>query len=320
MKIELHDLIKSVFINESKALSRLTSIVNNDLINIINLIHQSQGKLILTGIGKSALIAAKISSSLNSIGVTSVFMHATDALHGDLGVIDSHDIILCFSKSGQSPEIKALISHLKDFSVTIIAVTCNAESDLARQADYLVHLPIEKEADPQDLIPTTSAIVQLAFGHALTIALLELNSFSTKEFARVHPGGNLGRKLYARVGELIRLEACPQVRLDDNLRKIINEISSFRLGATAVLDKHDAVIGIITDGDLRRLLEKTTQIDNVKAQDFYSQIPKSVASDTLASEAFRMMKLNKITQLLVIDEGKYKGIIHMHDLIKEGIY
>lgn len=320
MKRTLHEVIKSVFIVEATALANLTNIVNDDLIILIQLIHQSDGKLVLTGIGKSALIARKITSSLHSIGIPAVFMHATDALHGDLGMIGQDDMVLCFSKSGQSPEIKALLNHLKDFCVTTVAVTSNPSSFLAQQADHRVYLPMEREADSHDLIPTTSSILQLAFGHALVAALLELNAFNQKDFARVHPGGNIGRRLYAKVEDIIQTNACPQVKTGDSLRKIISEISKYRLGATAVLDEQGIIQGIITDGDLRRLLEQGGNIDEVIASDFFSKNPKCIQSDTLASEAFRIMKQNKITQLIVEDKRVYGGIIHMHDLIREGIY
>lgn len=320
MKPDVQYLIKSVFKEESKALANLINIVNNDLITIIDVIHKTEGKLVLTGIGKSALIAKKIVSSLHSIGVAAAFMHSADALHGDLGMINQNDIILFFSKSGNSPEIKLLLDHVKEFSVTTIAVTSDAASYLAKQADYLVYLPMEQEADSHDLIPTTSAILQLAFGHALTAALLELKSFEKKDFARVHPGGNLGKRLYTRVEAILRPDANPKVSKSDSLKKIINVISGYRLGATAVVEDDGRVIGIITDGDLRRLFEDINHLDGVIAEYFYSRNPKCVQFGTLASDAFRLMKVNKITQLIVLKDDEYCGIIHMHDLIREGIY
>nr|MBP9055253.1 KpsF/GutQ family sugar-phosphate isomerase [Saprospiraceae bacterium] len=278
-----------------------------------------KGRLIVTGIGKSAIVAQKIVATFNSTGTTAVFMHAADAIHGDLGMIRSDDSVLCISKSGETPEIKVLVPLIRGFGNPLIAMVSNLESFLAKNADYVLMLPLEQEADPNNLAPTTSTTLQMAMGDAMAIALLSMRGFSSEHFAKFHPGGSLGKQLYLKVGDLIQQNEKPKVYLSDNIRKVILEISSKRLGATAVMDDNENLKGVITDGDLRRMLETKDSVAHLLASDIMTANPKSIQHDTLAVDALALMRKHSITQLIVTDGQRYKGMIHLHDMIREGI-
>lgn len=319
----MRDIILKTAINtlriEKQAIEALENSIDNDFIKIVETIFQSKGRVIVTGIGKSAIVAQKIVATLNSTGTPSVFMHAADAIHGDLGIIQKNDAVICLSKSGETPEIKVLIPLLKNAGNILIGMVAHKVSYLGKQADFILHTPIEKEADPNNLAPTASTTAQLALGDALATALLALRGFTTEHFAQLHPGGTLGKQLYLRVRDIYPLHGTPSVGEDEILKNIIIEISSKRLGATAVLNKNKKLTGIITDGDLRRLLQKDIEFKNAKAFDIMTVAPKTITPDALAVEALRIMRENSITQLVVIEEDTYLGMIHLHDLLKEGI-
>ena len=302
---------------EGEAIAALVQSINDDFVKCVKLILHSKGRVIVTGIGKSAIIGAKLAASLNSTGTPSIFMHAADAIHGDLGTIQKEDIIICLSKSGETPEIKILIPLLKLYGSSLIAIVGNTDSYLAKQADYILDTTVKKEACPNNLAPTSSTTAQMVMGDALTVCLLECRGFTTGDFAKLHPGGALGKQLYLKVADLYINNQVPKVQLTDSIKTIILEISSKRLGATAVLD-HGQIKGIITDGDLRRMLEKTTHFENFTASDIMNLSPKTVGPDTLVVNALTIMRKNNITQLLVTDKDRYLGILHLHDILKEG--
>lgn len=303
---------------EGEAIAALVGSINDDFVKCVELILQSKGRVIVTGIGKSAIIGAKLVASLNSTGTPSIFMHAADAIHGDLGTIQKEDIIICLSKSGETPEIRILIPLLKLYGSSLIAIVGNPASYLARQADFILDTTVKKEACPNNLAPTSSTTAQMVMGDALTVCLLECRGFTTSDFAKLHPGGALGKQLYLKVADLYINNQVPKVQLSDNIKTIILEISSKRLGATAVLD-HGELKGIITDGDLRRMLEKTTDFDKISAGDIMNHSPKTVDPATLVVNALSIMRKNNITQLLVTDKDRYLGVLHLHDILKEGI-
>jgi arabinose-5-phosphate isomerase len=261
----------------------------------------------------------KIVATLNSTGTPAIFMHAADAIHGDLGIIQEHDIVLCISKSGNSPEIKLLVPLIKNLGNKIIAMTANRKSFLGQKADLIMYTPVEKEACPNNLAPTSSTTVQLVMGDALAVSLLECRGFTEKDYARFHPGGSLGKKLYMRVSDFYMENKIPRVNITDTISRSIVEISSKRLGATAVLDEKGDLQGIITDGDLRRMLEKTTNIDSLLAGDIMTRNPQTIDFNSMAIDAFDKMKQNNITQLIILKDGVYAGIIHLHDILKEGV-
>jgi arabinose-5-phosphate isomerase len=304
---------------EQSAIAKLVDFIDNDFALSVELIYQSKGRVIVTGIGKSAIIAQKLVATFNSTGTPSIFMHAADAIHGDLGMIQPDDVVICTSKSGNTPEIKVLIPLVKNFGNKIIALVSNVDSFLAKQADFVIRATVEKEACPNNLAPTSSTTTQLVMGDALAVCLLECRSFSGDDFARFHPGGALGKQLYLRVNDLYKQNASPKVHAKDNVNDVIIEISSKRLGATAVLDEREKLIGIITDGDLRRMLQKGLLPGETTAEQIMSKNPKTVAADLLAVNAFDMMKKNNITQLAVCENDIYLGIIHLHDILREGI-
>jgi len=304
---------------ESKAIANLVNLIDVDFENAVKFIHSSNGRVIVTGIGKSANIATKIVATLNSTGTPAIFMHAADAIHGDLGNIQKDDIVICISKSGNTPEIKVLIPLIKNYGNKIIALTGNKESFLGTNADWVLNAYVEKEACPNNLAPTSSTTAQLVLGDALAVCLLNLNDFTSKDFAKYHPGGALGKKLYLRVKDLLENNEKPLVSVDTNVKEVIIEISEKRLGTTAVLE-NDAIIGVITDGDIRRMLTNTLDFVNLTAKDIMSPNPKTIASDAMAVQALEMMETNSITSLLVEENGTYKGVVHLHDLIKEGIF
>lgn len=278
------------------------------------------GRLALTGIGKSAIVAQKIAATLNSTGQPAFFLHAADAIHGDLGMIQPADFVLCISKSGETPEIRVLVPLLKNFGNPLIAMTASRDSTLARQADYLLWTPVEQEADPNNLAPTASTTAQMALGDALATALLAVRGFSAQDFAKFHPGGALGKQLYLRVRDLYPLHGRPAVRPEARLPEIIHEISAQRLGAAAVLDEHERLLGIVTDGDLRRMLARPgDDYAALRARDIFSPRPKTIDPDALAVDALALLRENSITQLVVMKDEKYLGMIHLHDLVREGL-
>jgi arabinose-5-phosphate isomerase len=311
-------LAKKTIAIESLAISQLANFIDDTFAEAVDLIFNSKGRVIITGIGKSAIIANKIVATLNSTGTPSVFMHAADAIHGDLGLILPDDIVICISKSGNTPEIKALIPFLKNAGNPLIAITGNSKSMLADQANFVFNSYVEKEACPINLAPTTSTTAQLVIGDALAVCLLELRGFTKNDFAKYHPGGALGKKLFLRVRDILAQNEIPNVSPDASIKKVIVEISQKRLGVTAVTS-NKKIDGIITDGDLRRMLAKTDDFSQLSAKDIMSKKPKSISIDAMAIEAMEIMDTNEISQLLVEDRGHYAGVIHIHDLIKEGI-
>jgi len=311
-------IAKETIALESKSISNLANLLNTDFADAVELIYKSKGRVIITGIGKSAIIATKIVATLNSTGTPAVFMHAADAIHGDLGLILEDDIVICISKSGNTPEIKVLVPLIKNAKNTLIAITGNKDSFLGKQADHILNAYVAKEACPNNLAPTTSTTAQLVIGDALAVCLLEIRGFSSKDFAKYHPGGALGKKLYLRVHDLSSVNKKPQVTPDTNLKQVIIEISEKMLGVTAVVD-NNKIIGIITDGDLRRMLTKVDDFSNLTAKDIMSKNPKHIDEDAMAVDAMEIMETNGISQLLVEKEGNYAGVVHLHDLIKEGI-
>ncbi len=323
MSKSLQDIKKTAInaINiEAQTVSNLAGFIDNDFAKSIKLIYKSKGRVIITGIGKSSDIARKIVATLNSTGTPAIFMHAADAIHGDLGIIQEQDVVICISKSGNTPEIKVLVPLIKNSGNKLIALVSNTDSFLANQADYVLKATIEKEACPNNLVPTSSTTAQLVIGDALAVCLMDCHGFSDTDFAKYHPGGSLGKKLYMRVSNLYTHKNPPKVYLDDLVNTVIVEISSKRLGATAVTDKNNILSGIVTDGDLRRMLENNKSIEHLKAKDIMTSSPKTIEKDALAINAFNLMEDNNITQLIVATkENKYIGMIHLHDILKEGI-
>lgn len=311
---------KKTILAESNAIANLANFINIDFENAVKYIYNFKGRVIVTGIGKSANIATKIVATFNSTGTPAVFMHAADAIHGDLGNVLEDDVVICISKSGNTPEIKVLVPLIKNYGNKIIAITGNVDSFLGKNADFTLNTYVEKEACPNNLAPTTSTTAQLVMGDALAVCLLELKGFTSKDFAKYHPGGALGKRLYLRVSDLIEKNDLPQVSENDTIAKVIVEISEKRLGVTAVV-KDKKVIGIITDGDIRRMLSKTTKIDDFVAKDIMGKNPKTIHKDAMAVEALDTMENNSITQILAVDDANnYVGVVHLHDLIKEGIF
>jgi len=312
---------KQTILAESQAIAYLSELIDHNLVNAVSCILESKGRVVVTGIGKSANIATKIVATLNSTGTPSIFMHAADAIHGDLGIIQKNDVVVCISKSGNTPEIKVLIPLIKNSQNKIIAITGNTDSYLGKNADFVLNTYVEKEACPNNLAPTTSTTAQLVMGDVLAVCLLELKGFSSKDFAKFHPGGALGKKLYLRVSDLIVKNEVPKVSLNATVAQAIIEISEKRLGATAVLDASNAICGIITDGDVRRMLSKSTKIEDFTAGEIMSKNPKTIAETAMAIDALDIMENNNITQVLVVNDGnRYVGVVHLHDILKEGIF
>lgn len=303
---------------ESNAIAHLSDLLTDDFANATELIYNSKGRVIITGIGKSAIIANKIVATLNSTGTPAIFMHAADAIHGDLGLILKDDVVICISKSGNTPEIKVLVPLIKNAKNKMIAITGNTDSFLGQQADYVLNAYVEQEACPNNLAPTTSTTAQLVMGDALAVSLLKLRGFSSKDFAKYHPGGALGKRLYLRVNDLSSVNQKPQVSLNATLKEVIIEISEKMLGVTAVTED-SKIVGIITDGDLRRMLSKSDEISQLTAKDIMGSSPKTIDEDAMAVDAKELMEEYGISQLLVEKAGKYAGVVHLHDLIKEGI-
>jgi arabinose-5-phosphate isomerase len=309
---------QKTILSESKAIAGLVDFVNDDFVKAVTIIYQGTGRLVVTGIGKSAIIAQKIVATLNSTGTPSLFLHASEAIHGDLGMVQPGDVVICISKSGNSPEIKVLVPLLKRFGNKLIAITGNTTSFLGKEADYVLNTYVESEACPNNLAPTNSTTAQLVMGDALAVCLMEMRQFTAEDFAKYHPGGALGKKLLLRVGDMLDTTHKPVVAPDANLKTVIMEISEKRLGVTAVVD-NNKVIGIITDGDIRRMLNKTETITGLTAKDIMTVNPKRIKSTDLVSDALNILEDFSITQLMVIDQDEYKGIIHLHDILKEGI-
>jgi len=304
---------------ESKAIHDLISTLDDEFVSTVKHLSDFKGRVVITGIGKSAVIAMKIVATLNSTGTAAVFMHAADAIHGDLGIIQKHDVVICISKSGNSPEIQALIPFIKKRGNLVIALTANPKSYLAEAADKVISTYVEKEACPNNLAPTTSTTAQLAMGDALAVCLLKLKKFDAQDFAQYHPGGALGKKLYLTVGELAKKHECPSARIDTPVKNVISEITQKRLGATIVMDKNQ-IVGIITDGDIRRMLEKFDNIGTLVAKDIMSNNPITVDPEILATDVLKTLETKGIGQLIVQDSrGEYLGMVHILDLINEGM-
>ncbi len=310
---------KKTIQQEARAIEGLIEYANEDFVKAIQLINTCAGRIVVSGIGKSAIIAQKIVATLNSTGTPSSFMHAADAIHGDIGMVQQKDIVLVISKSGDSPEIKILVPLIKNFGNVLIAMVGQTKSFLALQADIVLNTTVNEEACPNNLAPTSSTTAQMVMGDALAICLMEVKGFGSSEFAKFHPGGTLGKKLYLRVAELYRQNEKPAVKKTSSLKQVIIEITKKRLGATAVIDDNNIVLGIITDGDLRRMLEKDIALDEVKAENIMTANPKHIPVNNLAVDALDVMRKNNINQLIVIENDKYAGIIHLHDLVREGI-
>jgi len=304
---------------EAAAILTVAKNLNTDFEKVVSTILKCSGRVIVTGIGKSAIIAQKIVATFNSTGTPAVFMHAADAIHGDLGMIQANDVVVCLSKSGNTPEIKVLIPLLKTSKNTLIAMVGEKKSFLAQQADLILNTFVEKEACPHNLAPTTSTTAQLALGDALAICLLEGRAFNEQDFAKYHPGGALGKKLYLKAGDLALSNEKPSISATASVKEVLIEISKNRLGAVAVIDKKNEILGVVTDGDIRRMLENNANITSLKAEDIMGKSPKSIQRESLAVEALDLIRKNNITQLLVLDGKKYFGIIHLHDLLNEGI-
>ena len=309
---------KQTIETESKAILNLVSLVNDEFAEAVRYIYQSNGRVIITGIGKSANIATKIVATLNSTGTPSIFMHAADAIHGDLGTIQENDSVICISKSGNTPEIKVLVPLIKAIGNKLIAITSNKDSFLGQEADYVLNAYVEKEACPNNLAPTSSTTAQLVMGDALAMSLLDLRGFSSSDFAKFHPGGSLGKQLYLRVSNLTQQNKKPQVTPNTNIKDVIMEISKNMLGVTAVIENAH-IIGIITDGDLRRMMSNNDSFKGLTAKDIMSENPKTIDNNAMAVAAMELMETNGITQIIAQENGVYCGIVHIHDLTKEGI-
>ncbi len=304
---------------ELNSLRPLETFIDDGFVQVVELLLNSNGRVVITGIGKSAIIAQKIVATMNSTGQPAIFMHAADAIHGDLGIIMPDDVVLAISKSGNTPEIKMLAPLLKRFGNKLVAMVGNMSSELAQIADFVINTTIDKEACPNNLAPTTSTTAQLLMGDALAIALLRMRNFSNEDFGRYHPGGALGKKLYLRCGELAKTNAKPFVSETASVKECIVSISAGRLGATAVLRANGDLCGIVTDGDIRRMLEKFDQLGGLCAADIMSPSPLSIQANALAAEASDILQTNKISQLIVLEAGIYQGMVHLHDLNREGI-
>ncbi len=305
--------------DESEAVVRLKDFINDDFVACCEAIYNNNnGRVILCGIGKSANIAQKIVATFNSTGTPALFMHAADAIHGDLGMVQKHDIVICLSKSGNTPETNLLIPMIKMRGNKIVAIVGNTDSYLAKQADFVLNCTVNKEACPNNLAPTASSTAQMVIGDAIAVCLINMRGFTPKDFAKVHPGGALGKQLYMTVADIYKNNEVPVVNSQTPLTKIIYEISSKRLGMTAVIDNNQ-IVGIITDGDLRRMLENNHDTQNIVAKDIMSPSPKTIEYNQLAVRALELMKKYNITSILVTENGKYVGVIHLHDLLKEGI-
>lgn len=309
---------KKTILSESESIAKLTQFLDDNFVNAVEIIYKSNGRLVVTGIGKSAIIAQKIVATLNSTGTPSLFLHASEAIHGDLGMLQPSDVVICISKSGNSPEIKVLVPLLKRFGNKLIAITGNTTSFLGKEADFVLNTYVDSEACPINLAPTNSTTAQLVMGDAIAVCLMEMKNFTAEDFAKYHPGGALGKKLLLRVSDMLDTTQKPIVAADSTIKNVIIEISEKRLGVTAVIE-NEKVIGIITDGDIRRMLNKTENISGLTAQEIMTKNPKTIKSTDMVSDALNILEDFSITQLVVVDNGEYKGVIHLHDILKEGI-
>ena len=309
---------RKTILAESEAIANLSNLLTDDFAKAVEIIFQSKGRLVVTGIGKSAIIAQKIVATLNSTGTPSLFLHASEAIHGDLGMVQEHDVVICISKSGNSPEIKVLVPLLKRFGNPLIGITGNLTSFLGKESDYVLNAYVESECDPINLAPTNSTTAQLVLGDALAVALMELRGFQAEDFAKYHPGGALGKKLLLRVKDMLDMTQKPVVSPDSSIKKVIVEISEKRLGVTAVVEG-EKVIGIITDGDIRRMLNERDSFLDLTAKDIMTKNPKVIKSTDMVVDALNILEDFSITQLVVVDENKYLGVLHLHDILKEGI-
>lgn len=320
MSISISDIARDTIRLESDAVAALAGRIGPDFERAVQVLSQTKGRVIFSGIGKSAVIAQKIVATFNSTGTPAVFMHAADAIHGDLGMILPDDVVVLISKSGESPEIKTLIPLIKEFGNTLIAMAGKLDSYLALQSDLVIDTVVEQEACPNNLAPTTSTTAQLVMGDALAICLMKLRGFRTDDFARVHPGGALGKRLYLRVQDLANANEKPAVQSDASVQEAILEMTQKRLGVTAVVDADQKLLGVITDGDLRRMLERGSDWSGMKAADIMTLVPKTIAPEALAVEALSVLQEHSITQLAVVADGRYAGMIHLHDLVREGLH
>jgi arabinose-5-phosphate isomerase len=319
MNHQITEKAKETIALEAAAIQQLTGFVNEQFAAAVQAIYNAKGRLVVTGIEKSAIVGQKIGATLNSTGTPALFMHAADAIHGDLGMVQQDDLVMVISKSGESPEIKVLVPFIQQLGNPIIALVGNTQSFLAQTAQYVIACTVEKEACPNNLAPTTSTTAQMVMGDALAIALMTLNGFDGKDFAKYHPGGNLGKRLYLKVADLYVRNAMPKVMPNASLKDVIVEITQNRLGVTAVVEKNNDLCGIITDGDLRRMLNKTDVLTNITAADIFTPNPKTITPQALAVEALEVFKKYVISQLVVAENNQYLGFIHLHDLIREGI-
>jgi len=311
-------LAKQTISIESNAIANLINFIDAAFESTVKLIHNSEGRVIITGIGKSAIVASKIVATMNSTGTPAIFMHAADAIHGDLGIVQKDDVVICLSKSGNTPEIKVLVPLIKNMGNKLIGLTANRESYLGQKSDFVLHAYMTKEACPNNLAPTTSTTTQLVLGDALAVCLLHMRRFTDQDFAKYHPGGALGKKLYLKVEDVISNQIIPTVKPTDGIKEVILNISKNRLGAT-VVNLESEILGIITDGDIRRMLENNENWNHLTAKDIMGENPKTIESTKLAAEALETLEHNNISQIIVTKEGSYAGIIHLHDIIKEGI-
>jgi arabinose-5-phosphate isomerase len=319
MEVSIKQIALRTIALEAQSISGLADFINADFEKAIEALAACRGRIVVSGIGKSAVIAQKIVATFNSTGTPSIFMHAADAIHGDLGMVQQDDIVMIISKSGEGPEIKVLVPLIRNFGNMIIGMVGNTQSWLGNHSDIVLNTSVDQEACPNNLAPTTSTTAQLVMGDAMAVCLMELKGFRTEDFAKFHPGGTLGKKLYLRVSDLYTANEKPNVLADQALREVIVEMTSRRLGITAVVDKDQQLLGIITDGDLRRMLEKSVNIENVKARDIMTPAPKTIGPDELAVDALDILRKNEISQLAVVQDKKYLGIVHIHDIIKEGL-
>lgn len=312
------EIAKKTILSESQSIEKLVGFLDENFVKVVEAIYKSSGRLVITGIGKSAIIAQKIVATLNSTGTPSLFLHASEAIHGDLGMVQQDDVVICISKSGNSPEIKVLVPLLKRFNNKLIAITGNMTSFLGRESDYVLNTTIDAEACPNNLAPTNSTTAQLVMGDAIAVCLMEMKNFTAEDFAKYHPGGALGKKLLLKVGEMLDTRHKPVVSPDSSIKNVIIEISEKRLGVTAVVED-GKVIGIITDGDIRRMLNKTENISGLTAKDIMTANPKMIQTKDLVSAALNILEDFSITQLVVLENDNYIGVLHLHDILKEGI-
>ena len=317
--IAIREIAKQTLSIEAGSIMELREFIDDSFVEVVRLLNEMKGRLVVSGIGKSAIIGQKIVATLNSTGTPSIFMHAADAIHGDLGMVQQDDIVMIISKSGESPEIKVLITLIKNLGNKLIAMVGNLNATLALGADLVLNTTVSQEACPNNLAPTSSTTAQLAMGDALAVCLMEVKGFSSSDFAKFHPGGSLGKKLYLRVSDLSKLNERPAVNQSSSIKDVIVEITRKRLGLTAVMNDDGMLTGVITDGDLRRMLEKGNDINHTRAKDIMGIHPKTIEGDALAVDALDRMRKNNITQLIVIEDNHYAGVIHLHDLIREGI-